>query len=161
MWHVFQFNSELRWALDSRDSKLSDYWILAVKVPTMYSRTLFNKVFHFKLCFANVAYFVSVISASYIPLDSGQPPISLLILPKSACVSHFSVSSCHWMQVAGSIRLKSLSFKLTHEIQFIQHVLFVSHWCHLHYPCCLCFDVQTVHTLFSFNSLITKKVDSG
>lgn len=63
------------------------------------------RVFGFilKNCVANGAFFVSLIAACHIPLDSGQPSMSLFLHhQKRACFCHLSVASYHWMQVVAS-----------------------------------------------------------
>lgn len=80
----FHFNSKCLWAFDSKVVRLPDS--SSKGTGSLYSRTLSNQIFDFELCVASGAFFVTLLSASCISLDSGQPTISYCFYAIKKCM---------------------------------------------------------------------------
>lgn len=154
----FHFNSKCLWAFDSKVVRLPDS--SSKGTGSLYSRTLSNQIFDFELCVASGAFFVTLLSASCISLDSGQPTISYCF---------YAIKKCMLLEFFQQVLDASCSIRVyhsnrSHEIQFTQYldpfkVVLQSNAIPLIILYLFC--VQTVHTSFSFNSLNAKKADKG
>lgn len=140
--------------------KLSDYQILAAKVQAVCILELCLTKDLILNCVASGAFFVTLLSASCISLDSGQPTISYCF---------YAIKKCMLLEFFQQVLDASCSIRVyhsnrSHEIQFTQYldpfkVVLQSNAIPLIILYLFC--VQTVHTSFSFNSLNAKKADKG